>query len=356
MNKYQKIYPGIPLVESPFFDEFCDQEWSGETLRIAKDLNKNGLAVVDILKDEALNTSDLIINNLHHKYDWSAWKEGLIESLRIQDAWRIDQNVKKIATNHKLLDLLSSIYGRKAFPFQTLNFPVGTQQALHCDYAHFSSVPERFMCGVWVAFEDMTEENGALIYYPGSHKFKTMNNEDIGRAGASIKNAHDTYSSFIELWEKLADSIGIKPEKFLAKKGQAVIWLSNLIHGGSKMQSKAHTRNSQVTHYFFEDCAYTTTCSNDVYAGQVRYLDVCDINTGKNIANKVSGIEIDESTKEKLMPQYIKFPKSNEKKLPRDFDPIAYLEINEDVRASGVSPYLHYLNFGIYEGRRYKNK
>ncbi len=39
MNKYQKLYPGIPLIENPFFDQFCNDEWSGEVLRIAKDLN-----------------------------------------------------------------------------------------------------------------------------------------------------------------------------------------------------------------------------------------------------------------------------------------------------------------------------
>ena len=26
------------------------------------------------------------------------------------------------------------------------------------------------MCGVWVALEDITEDNGPLHYYPGSHR------------------------------------------------------------------------------------------------------------------------------------------------------------------------------------------
>jgi len=233
---------------------------------------------------------------------------------------------------------------------------VGTQQALHCDYAHFSSIPERFMCGVWVAFEDMTDENGALFYYPGSHKFKTMNNEDIGRSGSSIKNSHDTYSSFIELWEQLAKLTGKGPEKFLAKKGQAVIWASNLIHGGSKMKNKGFTRNSQVTHYFFEDCAYTTTCSNDVFAGQVRYLEIANILTGKKVPNIVSGEIIEDFVKEKLLPMHIKNPSSEEVAMPADFDPKVYLELNPDVGLSGDSPYLHYLNFGKREGRRYKKQ
>ncbi len=35
---------------------------------------------------------------------------------------------------------------------------------------HFNSIPQRFMCGVWVAMEDIAPDNGPLHYYPGSHK------------------------------------------------------------------------------------------------------------------------------------------------------------------------------------------
>ena len=56
--------------------------------------------------------------------------------------------------NTGILSLFSTLYGRRAWPFQTLNFPVGTQQHYHSDSVHFSSVPERFMCGVWVDLED----------------------------------------------------------------------------------------------------------------------------------------------------------------------------------------------------------
>jgi len=43
-----------------------------------------------------------------------------------------------IAANRDVLDLLSRLYGRQAFPFQTLDFPAGTQQNLHTEIVHFS--------------------------------------------------------------------------------------------------------------------------------------------------------------------------------------------------------------------------
>ena len=40
--------------------------------------------------------------------------------------------------------------------------------------------------------------------------------------------------------------------------------------------------------------------------------------------------------------------------LPADFDPLAYLIINKDLFFAGVNPQLHYLTYGIIEGRVYK--
>ena len=40
------------------------------------------------------------------------------------------------------------------------------------------------------------------------------------------------------------------------RKGEALIWSSNLLHGGSPQRDPSLTRWSQVTHYFFEGCRY----------------------------------------------------------------------------------------------------
>jgi hypothetical protein len=47
--------------------------------------------------------------------------------MRIGDAWRFDVDVRAIAANAQVIELLSAIYGLKAWPAQTLNFPVGSQ-------------------------------------------------------------------------------------------------------------------------------------------------------------------------------------------------------------------------------------
>jgi Phytanoyl-CoA dioxygenase (PhyH) len=121
-----------------------------------------------------------IKHSLSPRFDLGAWRRSATGGLRLQDAWQFDADVRAIACNHYVINLLSQTYGRQAWPFQSLTFPVGTQQHFHSDAVHFSSIPERFMCGVWVALEDIDLEAGPLVYYPGSHKWPIYTNEHIG--------------------------------------------------------------------------------------------------------------------------------------------------------------------------------
>ena len=98
---------------------------------------------------------------------------------RIQDAWRAVPAVKAIATAPRVLALLEALHGRTAKPFQTLNFRIGTEQRLHSDTIHFHTDPPTYMCGVWVALEDIDEENGPLVFYPASHKLPLVIMEDV---------------------------------------------------------------------------------------------------------------------------------------------------------------------------------
>ncbi len=42
--------------------------------------------------------------------------------------------------------------------------------------------------------------------------------------------------------------------------------------------------------------------------------------------------------------------------IPKDFDPVSYLLLNQDVLLSGMDAALHYINYGKFEGREYASK
>jgi hypothetical protein len=273
----------MPLVESPLFPvQQTSMNLTAEEQRIATDLHEQGYAVLDFPDAEINARIDRIKANLGPRYNIAfddPQSDKTIGERRIQDAWTFDDDVRAIAANEAMLDLLSKFYGRRAFPFQTLNFPVGTQQEAHTDAVHFSSLPERFMCGVWLAMEDIGAEAGPLFYLPGSHRWPMLTNAMIGRRGygSSLSSAQ---APFAQGWRALGEAYGTGQESFLARKGQALIWTANLLHGGSQQTDATLTRWSQVTHYYFDDCIYYTPAFSDEALGQLDMRQLKAINDG----------------------------------------------------------------------------
>lgn len=286
---HQNPLPGVPAVESPFFDDvFVPERFSTEELRVAKDLRDNGYAVFDFPDADIQAKAERIKSALHGRYPWAQWRSGKAD-MRMQDAWKTNDDVRSIAINQTVLDQLSKLYGRQAWPFQTLNFPVGTEQHFHTDSIHFSSVPERFMCGVWLALEDIGPEQGPLEYYSGSHRWPIYTNEHVGFVPRDGVNDQSTYHA---VWQRLVERTGVRREQFHARKGQALIWASNLLHGGMPHLDKSKTRWSQVTHYYFEDCAYYTPMHSDPFRGLVAFRHLTDLRTLRPVINSFSNHRI----------------------------------------------------------------
>jgi ectoine hydroxylase-related dioxygenase (phytanoyl-CoA dioxygenase family) len=109
------------------------------------------------------------------------------------------------------------------------------------------------MCGVWVPLEDIDMDNGPLVYYPGSHKLPEIRMQDVGVDADPSQYNH--YEAFIA---QLIAERGLRPEYGTIKKGQALIWSANILHGGAPQRDMSRTRKSQVTHYYFEGCKYWT--------------------------------------------------------------------------------------------------
>jgi hypothetical protein len=229
-------------------------------------LDRDGFLVIDgIVPEDAL---DAIVADMDGLYGKPPYEEAGVRYFRkrIQDAWKISANVKSLALSPPVMALLEDLYGRKPRPFQTINFLRGSQQAAHSDAIHFSTMPEGFMCGVWVALEDMDMNNGPLVYYPGSHKLPYARPSDFG-----VEAKWENYPNYEEYVVDVIAREGLEPAYGTIKKGQAIVWAANLIHGGAHQNDPDRTRHSQVTHYFFEGCKYYTPMATEGEA--VRWRD-----------------------------------------------------------------------------------
>lgn len=211
---------------------------------------RDGYLVIDFGLSEAF--IDEIVAKTLEQYDPEFLRNPTFTT-RLQDSWKTIDEIRQLAVHPLALAALKDLWGRTPRPFQTLNFPIGTSQRVHSDTIHFNCMPKGFMCGVWVAFEDIDESNGPLVYYPGSHLLPEYSMQDFG-----LDVGYDYYPQYEQRIEDLLEIEGLQPELGIVKKGQAIIWHANLLHGGYAHQDLARSRHSQVTHYYFKGCKYYT--------------------------------------------------------------------------------------------------
>lgn len=263
----------LPWVDSPFFETLLNQCTLDETTKKqVKHFADYGYLIIDPEIEDFERLSEQIIHELEPHY------KGLG---RIQDGWTINDAVKKLAIAPKILSILRILYQREPIPFQTLNFPKGTEQSTHSDTIHFHCVPARFMCGVWVALEDIDAYNGPLHYYPGSHKLPIFNLNHLGLSGSYQSFPYEYYSLYEDLVQGLISNGGFKKVDISVKKGQALIWAANLFHGGSPILDPNRSRHSQVTHYYFSDCIYYTPLLSDPFLKRIYMKKITNIITGE---------------------------------------------------------------------------
>ena len=274
----------MPWFQSPLFhsgDALASLD--PETYRMLLAFMTDGYLIFD--PEIPASTLDAVIETLNGKYQTNG---RLNETRRILDAWTFNKHVRDIAAAPRVLDLLERFYQRKPIPFQTLNFNIGTEQATHSDTIHFDSIPHGYMCGVWIALEDVDIDNRPLHYYRGSHKLPVYDMADLGIV-ASESRGYEHYGLYEEFVAKLLERSPYERREAYIKKGQAFLWAANLFHGGSPIRDASRTRYSQVTHYYFENCAYFSPLATDFALGRIHFKQVMDIATGEPIPNRYMG-------------------------------------------------------------------
>jgi len=166
---------------------------------------------------------------------------------------RYDQpGVVGIANDWSIRAVIAALYERTPYSYQSLNYPYSSQAFTHSDYVHFGSYPADGMTAAWVALEDIHADAGPLFYYPRSHKMPYINMQDF-----MLKTVQDgDYPKYQDRIQLIAENLGFKRETFLPKKGEALIWHGNLLHGGPPPNNMSLTRHSIVVHFHFYENEY----------------------------------------------------------------------------------------------------
>jgi ectoine hydroxylase-related dioxygenase (phytanoyl-CoA dioxygenase family) len=261
MNKYteNKHAMNIPWIESPFFYQLLD---NSELTKKEKEqcifYHEKGYLIIDLALDE------VFIEEIN--YDVGSILSGgsftdqkiyeYTERSRLFELWKKSSAVRKLATNQTMMNTLKMLYARESFPFGTINFTNPTSQPLHSDTIHFNSYPAKWMVGTWIALEDCDYSNGTLRMVPGSHRWEEYDyhNMKIPHPDTRDNGEQLSYKEYDAFIEKLVIAKGAKTISPDVKKGQAILWASNLLHGGTPVTDASVSRKAQAVHYFFKGC------------------------------------------------------------------------------------------------------
>jgi ectoine hydroxylase-related dioxygenase (phytanoyl-CoA dioxygenase family) len=183
---------------------------------------------------------------------------------------------REVLSDPRLLGVLEALLEREPFFLQSIYFRRGSEQEAHSDYIFMSTTPSLQLCGVWIACEDVTEDAGPLVYYPGSHKIAPIGiperfqargdavREQIAQRepelAAQYANRRATTGEsllscvFFDEWmselHAALEQGDYQRTVLLPKKGDCVVWHATLMHGGSPVTGGSErTRRSLVAHF-----------------------------------------------------------------------------------------------------------
>ena len=216
-------------------------------------LQTNGFT---ILKLRDIESTIKQINNdverliLNGSYKTNSKFYSYNDSPRIVESWKYSAAAKHLALNNQILNLLTEYFEAAIKPFSTINFVRSTQQPLHSDYVHFGTDPAFQLAAAWVALEDIDSLAGPIQVVPGSHLWPEFLYSQIGlpiaRRLSYVSGFYREYENWVRTELKLKQVKVHTPEM---NKGDAIIWLANLLHGSPDCQNPMLSRRSQVTHY-----------------------------------------------------------------------------------------------------------
>jgi len=166
--------------------------------------------------------------------------------------WHQASHAHPLIFSPKISRFVATILSSNPFAFQSLHFEVGSTQAIHQDpaYVVIDKFPNHFVAS-WIALEDILPGSGELVYYPGSHRYDNFlygENKDRKHWDPSVdgNEIHDHHLYWIH---STAKQHGLDQLKFNPHKGDALIWHSDLAHGGGEITNPMSSRRSLVTHY-----------------------------------------------------------------------------------------------------------
>ena len=193
-------------------------------------------------------------------------------SQRLEQLHRPEGAMRRLWLEPRARRIVEQLFGSGAArPSQTLAFLYGSQQDAHQDTVHLTPFPAGFMCGMWIALQDVQPGSGELVVYPGSHRTPRLRLADFECPKVRDGDWGEFGRRLVPVWNDWARER--EPRVYRPRKGSALIWHENLLHAGSPRERPELTRRSVVIHYYCDDTiAYCDSTGESAMAATHREL------------------------------------------------------------------------------------
>lgn len=163
-------------------------------------------------------------------------------------------SLMRVATYGPLHDVISGLIGDDMGIHLNLTGWKSTQRNWHQDgYLNPDSNRDHYVA-VWVALDDIDEDSGPFEFVRGSHMLPMITQEKTLSRLELSERSDPMWPKYSErfltpMFEKLIEDCGFEVERFLAKKGDVLVWHARLMHRGSAPVNPDLWRKSVILHY-----------------------------------------------------------------------------------------------------------
>lgn len=171
------------------------------------------------------------------------------------------EELRRLALYPPLMRMMEQLIGEPMMLHLNLTGWVSTERNWHQDDYLNPPFVNSWYTAVWIALDHIDPDAGPFEWAAGSHHWPLLRGEKvIARMPKEEAEARDPDSG-AGLWPTLSEKIvvpaieaelaarGSRLERFLAEKGDVLIWHGRLMHRGSAPRSSSLLRRSLITHY-----------------------------------------------------------------------------------------------------------
>lgn len=163
--------------------------------------------------------------------------------------------LRTLTCDQRLAHVLEHLIGEPMGVHLNLTGWESTQRDWHQDGYLNPDPTADWYAAVWVALADIDETAGPFEYVPGSHRWPTIRQTLMLEAMGEPPNGLDgqwpkrSEQILTPIFEQHLRDYGITPRRFVARKGDVLVWHARLLHRGSPPQDPTLERRAVIAHY-----------------------------------------------------------------------------------------------------------